>query len=101
MVLVETLYELRARRIGVTTLLPTGCLPAAITLFGFRSNQCVNRLNRDAISFNKKLNITSQGLVDKPPGLKIVVFDIYYPLLDMVSKYSGNGNVENLQNTGS
>lgn len=81
------------RRIGVTSLPPIGCLPAAITLFGAGSNQCVGRLNRDAMSFNYILNSTSQSLVDKLPGLKLVVFDIYHPLLDMITRPSETGNM--------
>ncbi|KAI3473954.1 hypothetical protein Pfo_028528 [Paulownia fortunei] len=69
--LIQNLYNLGARRIGVTTLPPTGCLPAAITLFGSGSNQCVARLNRDAVSFNNKLNTTSQNLKTNLPGLKL------------------------------
>lgn len=72
----------------MTTLPPTGCLPAAITLFSSGSNQCVARLNQDAINFNSKLNITSQVLQDKLPGLKLVVFDIYQPLLNLEQKLS-------------
>ncbi|XP_073286724.1 GDSL esterase/lipase At5g03810-like isoform X2 [Primulina huaijiensis] len=49
---IQNLYNLGARRIGVTSLPPTGCLPAAITLFGFGRNECVARLNRDAVAFN-------------------------------------------------
>ncbi|EEF33731.1 GDSL esterase/lipase At5g03820 [Ricinus communis] len=91
---IQNLYQLGARRIGVTGLPPTGCLPAAITLFGAGSNQCVERLNRDAISFNNKLNSTSQSLVSNLPGLKLVVFDIYQPLLDMILKPTDNGFFE-------
>ncbi|XP_062003093.1 GDSL esterase/lipase At5g03810-like [Rosa rugosa] len=91
---IQNLYGLGARRIGVTSLPPTGCLPAAITLFGNGSNQCVTRLNGDAISFNKKLKGTSQSLQTKLPGLKLVVFDIFQPLLDMVTKPSDNGFME-------
>lgn len=80
----------------MTGLPPTGCLPAAITLFGLGSNQCVERLNKDAISFNKKINSTSQSLQKKLPGLKLVVFDIYQPLLDMVTKPADNGNSHTL-----
>ncbi|PON56138.1 Lipase [Parasponia andersonii] len=89
----NTLYGLGARRIGVTNLPPIGCLPAAITLFGRGSNQCVARLNRDAVSFNNKLNSASESL-RRLPGLKLVVFDIYQPLLDMVTKPSDNGFFE-------
>ncbi|CAK9180244.1 unnamed protein product [Ilex paraguariensis] len=65
---VQNLYGLGVRKIGVTTLPPTGCLPAAITLFGSGSNRCVVRLNGDAISFNNKLNSTSQDLQSRHPG---------------------------------
>ncbi|KAL6141863.1 hypothetical protein ACLB2K_060149 [Fragaria x ananassa] len=91
---IQNLYGLGARRIGVTSLPPTGCLPAAITLFGLGSNNCVSRLNGDAISFNNKLKSTSQSLPTKLPGLKLVVFDIFQPLLDMVTKPSDNGFME-------
>ncbi|KAL0333414.1 UNVERIFIED_CONTAM: GDSL esterase/lipase [Sesamum angustifolium] len=92
--LIQNLYSIGARRIGVTALPPTGCLPAAITLFGSGSNQCVARLNQDAVSFNNKLNTTSQYLKTKLPGLKLVVFDIYQPLLDMITKPSDSGFFE-------
>ncbi|CAI9097862.1 OLC1v1034375C1 [Oldenlandia corymbosa var. corymbosa] len=91
---VQNLYALGARRIGVTTLPPTGCLPAAITLFGSGSNLCVARMNQDAISFNNKLNSTSQDLKSKLPGLKLVVFDIYNPLLDLITRPADNGFFE-------
>ncbi|KAK4396439.1 GDSL esterase/lipase [Sesamum angolense] len=91
---IQNLYNLGARRIGVTSLPPTGCLPAAITLFGAGSNQCVARLNHDAISFNNKLNNTSQNLKANLPGLKLVVFDIYNPLLDMIVKPTDSGFFE-------
>ncbi|KAL0680540.1 hypothetical protein Bca4012_047387 [Brassica carinata] len=82
---VQNLYNLGARRIGVTTLPPLGCLPAVITMFGGAGNNtCVERLNRDVVSFNTKLNNTSMYLANKLPGLKLVVLDIYNPLLSMV-----------------
>ncbi|KAL2487288.1 GDSL esterase/lipase [Abeliophyllum distichum] len=92
--IVQNLYRLGARRIGVTTLPPTGCLPAAITLFGSGRNQCVARLNLDAISFNNKLNNTSKYLKSNLPGLKLVVFDIYQPLLELITKPTDNGFFE-------
>ncbi|KAK9921110.1 hypothetical protein M0R45_029637 [Rubus argutus] len=91
---IQNLHGLGARKIGVTSLPPIGCLPAAITIFGAGSNQCVSRLNGDAISFNKKLSSTSESLQTKLPGLTLVVFDIYKPLLDMVTKPSDNGFME-------
>ncbi|CAN7037284.1 unnamed protein product, partial [Brassica rapa subsp. trilocularis] len=92
---VHNLYNLGARRIGVTTLPPLGCLPAAITMFGGAGNNtCVERLNRDAVSFNTKLNNTSMYLANKLPGLKLVVLDIYNPLLSMVMNPVANGFFE-------
>ncbi|XP_077243161.1 GDSL esterase/lipase At5g22810-like [Tasmannia lanceolata] len=91
---VKNLYGLGARRIGVTSLPPLGCLPASITLFGEGSNACVKRLNRDAVSFNNKLNVTSQSLVKSLSGLKLVVFDIYNPLSDLIKKPSDSGFFE-------
>ncbi|KAK9670533.1 hypothetical protein RND81_13G207900 [Saponaria officinalis] len=91
---VQTLYGVGVRRIGVTSLPPMGCLPAAITLFGAGSNQCIDRLNRDATSFNSKLNNCAQALQTNLPGLKLVVFDIYTPLLDMIAHPIDNGFFE-------
>ncbi|KAK4377581.1 hypothetical protein RND71_003877 [Anisodus tanguticus] len=91
---VQNLYSMGARKIGVTTLPPTGCLPAAITLFGRGSNQCVAKLNQDAVFFNSKLNRTSDNLRSRLPGLKLVVFDIYQPLLDMITKPADSGFFE-------
>ncbi|XP_022972797.1 GDSL esterase/lipase At5g03820-like [Cucurbita maxima] len=91
---IQNLYGLGARRIGVTGLPPMGCLPAAITLFGSGSNQCIQRLNQDAMAFNTKLQSTSQSLQNRFSDLKLVVFDIYQPLLNMVSKPADNGFFE-------
>lgn len=87
----QELYSLGARKIGVTTLPPLGCLPAAITIFGNHSEGCVAKLNRDAVSFNNKLNATSQRLQRKLSGLILVVLDIYQPLYDVVQKPSDKG----------
>lgn len=91
--LLQTLYGLGVRRIGVTSLPPMGCLPAAITLFGGGSNECVARLNKDAESFNTKLNGMAQSLQTKLTDLKLVVFDIYRPLLEMIARPIENGNI--------
>ncbi|XP_059655084.1 GDSL esterase/lipase At5g22810-like [Cornus florida] len=91
---IQDLYGLGARKIGVTTLPPIGCLPAAITLFGSDSNECVTKFNKDAVSFNNKLNATSQGLQNRLSGLKIVVLDIYQPLYNIVTDPADNGFFE-------
>ncbi|KAG0479760.1 hypothetical protein HPP92_010618 [Vanilla planifolia] len=91
---VQSLYGLGARRIGVTSLPPTGCLPAAITLFGGSGFGCVERLNADAVAFNKKLAASADSLKRSHPDLKLVVFDVYNPLLDLVKNPSNHGFFE-------
>uniref|UniRef100_A0A2N9EI90 GDSL esterase/lipase APG n=1 Tax=Fagus sylvatica TaxID=28930 RepID=A0A2N9EI90_FAGSY len=91
---VKDLYGLGARKLGVTSLPPLGCLPAAITLFGFHEKGCVSRINTDAQGFNKKINSAAANLQKKLPGLKIVIFDIYKPLNDLIRSPSKYGFVE-------
>ncbi|XP_071723109.1 GDSL esterase/lipase At5g22810-like, partial [Rutidosis leptorrhynchoides] len=91
---IQNLYNLGARRIGVTTLPPTGCVPATITIFSSNHDECVDRFNNDAVSFNNKLNATSQSLVKKLSGLNLVVLDIYQPLLDLITHPENNGFAE-------
>ncbi|XP_078149281.1 GDSL-like lipase/acylhydrolase superfamily protein [Carex rostrata] len=91
---VKNLYNLGARRIGVTSLAPLGCLPASITLFGEGKNDCVTRLNSDAIGFNYMLKAAAEALKKSHPDLKLVVFDIYNPLLDLVQNPSKYGFFE-------
>ncbi|KAM6550097.1 hypothetical protein CsatB_021773 [Cannabis sativa] len=89
---VQNLYSMGARNVGVATLPPLGCLPGAITLFGFGNSElCVDRLNYDAISFNTRLNSTSQSLRNRLSGLNLVVFDIYQPLYTLVTNPIENG----------
>ncbi|XAR49979.1 Triacylglycerol lipase [Bertholletia excelsa] len=91
---IEDLYGLGARRIGVTSLPPLGCLPLARTLFGFHEEGCVSRINTDAQGFNKKVKSAASNLQKQLPGLKIVVFDIYKPLYDLVKSPSDSGFAE-------
>ncbi|CAN8254659.1 unnamed protein product [Cochlearia groenlandica] len=91
---IRNLYELGARRIGVISLPPMGCLPAAIALFGLGNKGCVERLNNDAIMFNNKLETTSQRLMSRHSGLKLVAFDVYHPLLDIITNPYDNGFFE-------
>ncbi|KAL1199470.1 GDSL esterase/lipase APG [Cardamine amara subsp. amara] len=91
---IKKVYEIGARKIGVNSLPPTGCLPATRTLFGSHEQGCVQRLNIDAQNFNKKLSAASSKLQKQYSGLKIVVFDIYTPLYDLVQNPSKFGFME-------
>lgn len=91
---VQELYGMGARRVGVTSLPPLGCLPASITLFGHGAAGCVSRLNSDAQSFNRKMNGTVDALARRYPDLKIAVFDIYTPLYDLATDPQSQGFAE-------
>ncbi|TYH16758.1 hypothetical protein ES288_A05G141000v1 [Gossypium darwinii] len=82
---VKNLYGLGARKIGVTSLPPLGCVPLARTLFGYHEKGCISRFNTDAQQFNKKLNAAAANLQKQHPGLKIVVFNIFKALYDIVN----------------
>ncbi|GMN59783.1 hypothetical protein TIFTF001_028868 [Ficus carica] len=80
------LYQLGARRIGVKTSPPIGCLPAVITLFRLGNNECVETLNHDTIAFNRRLNFTSEQLKIMLTDLKLVVFDVYQTLYGLITR---------------
>ncbi|XP_062109383.1 GDSL esterase/lipase At5g03810-like [Humulus lupulus] len=88
---VENLYSMGARKIGVTSLPPLGCLPGSMTLFGFGNDQCVEKLNYEALSFNKRLNSTSQTLRNRLSTLNLVVLDIYQPLYNLIKNPKEHG----------
>lgn len=94
-IMLQQVYEVGARKIGVTSLPPTGCLPAARTLFGFHEKGCVARLNSDAQQFNKKLNSAASKLQKQYSGLKIVVFDIFTPLYELIQSPAKSGKSQN------
>ncbi|TVU12606.1 hypothetical protein EJB05_46257, partial [Eragrostis curvula] len=89
------LYKLGARRIGVTSMPPLGCLPASIRLYGVGKGRggggCVARLNRDAETFNRKLNATVRALKTRHADLKIAIFDIYTPLRALAEAPAAQG----------
>ncbi|EXB74608.1 GDSL esterase/lipase APG [Morus notabilis] len=91
---IQNLYGAGARKIGVTSLPPLGCLPATTTLFGYHEKGCVSSINADAQSFNKKLNAAAASLVKQHSDLRLVIFDIFKPLYDVIKTPSQYGFVE-------
>jgi phospholipase/lecithinase/hemolysin len=89
--ILQALYSLGARRIGVCSLAPLGCLPAVIRVFGHGSKACVTRFNEDAMAFNQKLNHTILAISKKYTDLRIAVFDVYRPVYDLVTAPSKQG----------
>ncbi|KAK1577918.1 hypothetical protein Q3G72_025990 [Acer saccharum] len=91
---IKEMYNLGGRKFGVTSLPPLGCLPLARTLFGFHQEGCVSNINTDAQKFNKKINSAAASLQKQLPGLKLVIFDIYTPLYDLIKSPASQGFVE-------
>ncbi|XP_047061887.1 GDSL esterase/lipase APG-like [Lolium rigidum] len=88
---VTQLYGMGARRIGVFSLPPFGCLPLAITVFGHGSNECVPRLNNDFGRYNMMLSAAVESLSNRHHDLKIVVLDIYKPLYNLATSPEAQG----------
>ncbi|GKV36589.1 hypothetical protein SLEP1_g44701 [Rubroshorea leprosula] len=66
----QDLYGLGARKIGVTSLPPLGCLPLARTLFKWHDKDCVSRIDTDAQQYKRKINASAAAsLQNQLPGL--------------------------------
>lgn len=80
----QDLYNLGARRIGVFSLPPIGCLPSQRTLEGGAQRECVEKYNDLAELFNNKLSMEITSLSQNLPFAKMVYVDGYYLPLDMI-----------------
>ncbi|KAE8772205.1 GDSL esterase/lipase APG [Hordeum vulgare] len=96
---VTQLHGMGARRIGVFSLPPLGCFPAAITVFGLRKSGCVSRINRGVQIYNKKLNIAVNTLSRQYHDLKIAVLDTYKPLYNIVNSPRSQGSEDSELNS--
>ncbi|KAH9309296.1 hypothetical protein KI387_037207, partial [Taxus chinensis] len=83
--IVESIYKVGARKIGVYGLPPTGCLPIQKTLLGqSKLKGCIEKYNRVAVSYNKKLIAVIPKIKARLPGIKLGYVDIYGIILDFV-----------------
>ncbi|GMY28215.1 GDSL esterase/lipase [Fagus crenata] len=79
------LYGLGARRIGVLSTLPVGCLPGGRTVAaGLLEGGCEEITNQEAQVFNTKLSSMVDSLESSLPDAKLVFIDVYNALLDIV-----------------
>ncbi|XP_062074624.1 GDSL esterase/lipase EXL3-like [Humulus lupulus] len=102
----QDLYKEGARRIGVVSLPPIGCVPSQRTLSGDISRGCNEQGNQAATLFNAKLSSLLTSLNNKLPQARLVFFDIYKPLISLIQNPStyglevankgccGTGNIE-------
>ncbi|KAI4336754.1 hypothetical protein L6164_015242 [Bauhinia variegata] len=88
---VQEIYQLGARRIGVFSAPPIGCVPSQRTLGGGIARQCAEKYNYAATLFNSKLARNIDSLNQKLPNSKILYIDVYNPLLDIVLNYQNYG----------
>ena len=89
----KDLYGLGARRIGVLSTLPVGCLPGGRTVAtGLLEGGCEEITNQEAQVFNTKLSSMVDSLESSLPDAKLVFIDVYNPLLDIVQDPQNYGN---------
>ncbi|KAL5557838.1 hypothetical protein UlMin_034049 [Ulmus minor] len=88
---VKEIYKLGARRIGVFSAPPIGCVPSQRTLGGGLLRGCAEEYNQAAILFNSKISSTLNSLNPSMPNSRLVYIDVYTPLLDLILNYRNYG----------
>ncbi|KAF7817659.1 GDSL esterase/lipase EXL1-like [Senna tora] len=89
--IVKGLYEAGARRIGVFSAPPIGCVPSQRTLAGGIQRDCAHNYNDAAKLFNSKLANQLQTLQHNFPNATFRYIDVYNPLLDIILNYNKYG----------
>ncbi|XP_027332633.1 GDSL esterase/lipase EXL3-like isoform X2 [Abrus precatorius] len=87
----KELYQLGARRIGVFSAPPIGCVPFHRTVAGGIVRKCVQKFNNAVTLFNEKLSKEIDSLNQNFPNSRIVYLDVYNPLLDIIVNYQTYG----------
>ncbi|KAM7259827.1 hypothetical protein ACFE04_015568 [Oxalis oulophora] len=80
----KELYEIGARKIGVFSAPPIGCVPSQRTTLGGIQRDCADNENKLAILFNSKLSTVIDHLNRQFSDSKIVYMDVYYSLLNII-----------------
>ncbi|XP_019453259.1 PREDICTED: GDSL esterase/lipase EXL1-like [Lupinus angustifolius] len=89
--LLQELYQLGARRIGVFNIPPIGCVPFHRTLAGGIERKCVENYNDAVELINSKLLKQINSLSQNFPSSRIVYMDVYSPILDIIINPQKNG----------
>lgn len=63
---------------------PLGCLPSSRTLGGGKTRDCANDYNEAAQMFNTKLSAELDSLNIQFPDARLLLIDIYNPLLYLI-----------------
>ncbi|KAI6671527.1 hypothetical protein NL676_006412 [Syzygium grande] len=88
---IQELYGLGARKIGVLSLPPIGCVPSQRTLDGGLERACSEPANQAAALFNSKLSSVINSLNQKLPGANLIYIDIYSSLLSIIQNPKQHG----------
>ncbi|XP_050126155.1 GDSL esterase/lipase EXL3-like [Malus sylvestris] len=81
---IKDLYGLGARRIGVLSAPPIGCVPSQRTVKGGIQRDCDEKQNQASQLFNSKLSVEMDHLNKNLPNSRVVYIDIYNSLLDLI-----------------
>ncbi|KAK7352228.1 hypothetical protein VNO80_17647 [Phaseolus coccineus] len=87
----KEIYQLGARRIGVLSAPPIGCVPFQRTILGGIVRKCAEKYNDAAKLFNDKLEKELASLNRNLPNARMVYLDVYSPLLDIIVNYQNYG----------
>ncbi|KAG5033794.1 hypothetical protein GLYMA_04G023000v4 [Glycine max] len=89
----KEIYQLGARRVGVFSAPPIGCVPFQRTLFGGIVRKCAEKYNDAAKLFNNKLANELASLNRNVPNSRMVYvnLDVCNPLLDIIVNYQNYG----------
>ncbi|KAI8005750.1 GDSL esterase/lipase [Camellia lanceoleosa] len=85
---IMSLYGLGSPKVSLGGLPPMGCLPLERTTNFQDRSKCMQSYNIVAMSFNAKLNGLVVEMNKKLPGIKVVMSNPYYILLQMIKKPS-------------
>ncbi|KAL3733260.1 hypothetical protein ACJRO7_022737 [Eucalyptus globulus] len=80
----QELHAKGARRIGVFSLTPLGCIPSMRTLAGGIKRRCAENYNQMVQLLNSKLSSELHRLNEAFPHARMVLIDIYGLVLDIV-----------------
>ncbi|KAF8406615.1 hypothetical protein HHK36_008705 [Tetracentron sinense] len=78
------IYGHGARRVGIFSAPPIGCVPSQRTRGGGTQIKCVEERNEAAKLFNSKLSSELNSLNNKLPHARLVFFDIYNPVIRII-----------------
>ncbi|XP_024924373.2 GDSL esterase/lipase At5g42170-like isoform X4 [Ziziphus jujuba] len=88
----QELFAVGARRIGIISAPPIGCLPSQRTLGGGIERKCVEKYNQVAKLFNRKLMAELERLDNNNVvQARVAYMDAYNPLMDIFENHEKYG----------